>query len=252
MVLSWRQDVGSFAALRMTVGGRDMAGMVAAAGIELAHRKGLIYCRRHTSCLMIAIVDYGSGNLRSVTRALEHAGATVEITADPARLNQAQAIVMPGVSAAADTMGGLRERNLVEPLLKEIASGKPFLGLCMGLQALLTYSEEGGHQECLNVIPGVVHKLPPGLKVPEMGWNQVKQLQSHPLLEGIPDCTYFYFVHSFYAAPEDPATIVASTEYGLEFPAILARGNVVATQFHPEKSGDHGLKMYANFVRSCS
>jgi len=198
---------------------------------------------------VIAVVDYGAGNLRSVVRALEYAGALPKITAEPKDLDQAQAIVLPGVGAAQAIMGGLRERGLVEPLLANIRTGKPLLGLCLGLQALLTYSDEGGRQECLNVIPGAVHKLPDGLKVPQMGWNQVEARVEHPLLDGIPDGASFYFVHSFYVQPEDEASIVATTEYGIRFPSILARNNVFATQFHPEKSGAHGLAIYRNFVR---
>ena len=197
----------------------------------------------------VAVVDYGAGNLRSVIRALEHVGATAEITCKPAELDRARAVVLPGVAAAADTMKGLRERGLVDSLLRNIQSGKPFLGLCMGLQALLTYSEEGGHQECLDVIPGVVRKLPAGLKVPQMGWNQVACQTEHPLLDGIPDRSSFYFVHSFYAEPLDQKVVVATTEYGLSFASILARDNVFATQFHPEKSGARGLQLYRNFVR---
>jgi imidazole glycerol-phosphate synthase subunit HisH len=200
----------------------------------------------------VAVVDYGAGNLRSVVRALEHAGAEAATTSEPADLESAAAVVLPGVAAAADTMKGLVERGLVEPLLRSIRSGKPLLGLCMGLQALLTYSEEGGRQECLDVIPGAVHKLPAGLKVPQMGWNQVAYQAEHPLLDGIPDGSFFYFVHSFYAEPKDPGVVVATTEYGLRFPSILARDNVFATQFHPEKSGARGLHMYRNFVRQCS
>ncbi len=196
----------------------------------------------------VAVVDYGAGNLRSVVRALEHAGAEACVTANPHDLEDSHAVVMPGVAAAADTMRGLSERGLIEPILRGIRDGKPFLGLCMGLQALLTYSEEGGHQDCLNVIPGAVHKLPPGLKVPQMGWNQVTYRIDHPLLDGIPDGSYFYFVHSFYAEPEQPHVVVATTEYGIRFPSILARGNVFATQFHPEKSGARGLRLYENFV----
>jgi len=200
----------------------------------------------------VAVVDYGAGNLRSVVRALEHAGAKAETTSRPEDLERAAAIVLPGVAAAADTMKGLRERGLVEPLLAGIRSGKPFLGLCMGLQALLTYSEEGGRQECLDVIPGAVHKLPAGLKVPQMGWNEIACQAEHPLLDGIPDGTYFYFVHSFYAEPADAGVVVATTEYGVRFPSILARDNVFATQFHPEKSGARGLQLYRNFVGQIS
>jgi glutamine amidotransferase len=201
---------------------------------------------------MIAVVDYGAGNLRSVVRALEHAGAEAAITSNPADVDRAQAVVLPGVAAAADTMRGLQERGLVEPLLGAIGSGKPFLGLCMGLQALLTYSEEGGHQDCLDVIHGAVRKLPAGLKVPQMGWNQVICQAEHPLMDGIPDGSYFYFVHSFYAEPADARVVVATTEYGIRFPSILAQGDVFATQFHPEKSGARGLQLYRNFVRRCS
>jgi glutamine amidotransferase len=196
------------------------------------------------------VVDYGAGNLRSVARALEQAGAQAEITPLARDLDNAAAIVLPGVAAAADTMKGLRERGLVDPLLRAIDAGKPFLGLCMGLQALLTYSEEGGRQECLNVIPGAVRKLPSSLKVPQMGWNQVAIEAEHWLLRDIPDNSYFYFVHSFYGEPEDRRVVVGSTEYGLRFAAILARDNVLATQFHPEKSGARGLQLYRNFVQS--
>ncbi|MHB8621124.1 MAG: imidazole glycerol phosphate synthase subunit HisH [Chloroflexota bacterium] len=202
--------------------------------------------------MSVVVVDYGAGNLRSVRRALEHTGAEVEVTDQVEAIRRASAVVLPGVAAAADTMKGLRERGLVQPLLDVIAAGTPFLGLCMGLQALLTYSEEGGHQDCLDVIPGAVHKLPVGLKVPQMGWNQVILRQAHPLLEGIASGSYFYFVHSFYAEPRDLSTVVGTTEYGIEFPSVLARGNVLATQFHPEKSGPTGLRLYRNFVRQCA
>jgi glutamine amidotransferase len=200
---------------------------------------------------VIAVIDYGAGNLRSVVRALEHAGAEARVTSEPADVAAAAAIVLPGVAAASDTMRGLQERGLVHPLLRSIEAGKPFLGLCMGLQALLTFSEEGGRQECLNVIPGAVRKLPAGLKVPQMGWNDIACQAEHPLLDGIPDGSFFYFVHSFYAEPADQSTVIATTEYGLRFPSILARDNVFATQFHPEKSGARGLQLYRNFVRQC-
>ena len=196
-------------------------------------------------------MDYGAGNLRSVARALEQAGAQALVTARGGDLAAANGVVLPGVAAAADTMRGLTQRGLVEPLLRAIESGVPFLGLCMGLQALLTSSEEGGQQACLDVIPGIVHKLPAGLKVPQMGWNQVTLHAEHPLLNGISDGSYFYFVHSFYAEPRDLSVVLGTTEYGLRFASILARDNVFATQFHPEKSGATGLRLYRNFVDQC-
>ncbi|HUZ78723.1 MAG TPA: imidazole glycerol phosphate synthase subunit HisH [Chloroflexota bacterium] len=201
---------------------------------------------------MIAVVDYGAGNLRSVVRALEYAGVSAEVTSDADRLAGAAGMVLPGVGAAAATMQGLRERGLVGPVRQFIDSGRPFLGVCMGFQTLLTFSEEGGHQECLDIIPGAVRKLPTGLKVPQMGWNNVTWQRDHPLLRDIPDGSYFYFVHSFYAEPEADETVIATVEYGRRFPAILAQGNVFATQFHPEKSGARGLQIYRNFAAQCS
>jgi glutamine amidotransferase len=197
----------------------------------------------------ILIVDYDAGNLRSVERALAHVGADPSITADPAALDNAAGVVLPGVGAAADTMTKLRERRLVEPLREYIASGRPFLGVCMGLQALLTSSEEGGHQDCMDVIPGTVrHFGHSELKVPHMGWNTVEWLRDHRMIEGIPSGSYFYFLHSFYPAVDDPSVALGETEYGVRFPSVIARENVVLTQFHPEKSGDRGLHIYRNFV----
>jgi glutamine amidotransferase len=197
----------------------------------------------------ILIVDYDAGNLRSVERALVHAGADPLISASLRYLDDAAGVVLPGVGAAADTMTKLRERGLVEPLREYIAGGRPFLGVCMGLQALLTSSEEGGHQECMDVVPGVVrHFGHSDLKVPHMGWNTVAWTRDHRIAEGIPGGSYFYFVHSFYPSVDDDALILGETEYGLRFPSVIARDNIVLTQFHPEKSGAPGLRLYRNFV----
>lgn len=197
---------------------------------------------------MVVIVDYGAGNLRSVQRAVEHSGVKPTVTDDPAVVRAADALILPGVGAAADTMANLRSRELVEPVLDFLATGKPFLGVCMGLQALMSGSEENGWQECLGVVPGRVKRFTGDLKVPHMGWNQVRYQRAHPVFEGIPDGSNFYFVHSYYCAPEDPSYVLGATEYGGAFPAVLAKDNWVATQFHPEKSGESGLRLYRNFL----
>jgi glutamine amidotransferase len=195
------------------------------------------------------IVDYGAGNLRSVARAVEHCGHSCDITDHPAALADAEAVIVPGVGAAADTMRNLREGGFVDPLRRFIASKRPFLGVCMGLQALMTYSEEGGRHECLDVLPGRVTRFPEGMRVPQMGWNQVWQKKPHPVMRDIADGAYFYFVHSYYVEPEDLESIAATTDYGVLFPSLVVKDNVVATQFHPEKSGANGLRFYANFLR---
>ena len=202
--------------------------------------------------MSVVIVDYGAGNLRSVERAVARAGFESVISGRPEDVAAAGVLIVPGVGAAADTMRNLRERGLVEPIRRYIAAGRPFLGVCMGLQALLTVSEEGGEHECLGIIPGRVKKLPGGQKVPHMGWNQVRQSRPHPIFDGIPDESYFYFVHSYYPAPADPAVVIGETDYGMRFASVLARDNIVATQFHPEKSGEMGLRMYQNFLASVS
>jgi glutamine amidotransferase len=196
----------------------------------------------------IVVVDYGAGNLRSVARAVAHAGFEPLVTSDPHEVPLADALIVPGVGAAADTMRNLREHGMVEPIREYIASGRPFFGVCMGQQALLTVSEEGGEHECLGIIEGRVKRLPRGLKVPHMGWNTVRQTRPHPIFEGIPDESYFYFVHSYYPEPVDRGVVIGETEYGVTFASVLAKDNVVATQFHPEKSGAMGLRMYANFL----
>jgi glutamine amidotransferase len=198
----------------------------------------------------VVIVDYGAGNLRSVARAVVHVGFDPCVSADPEDVDRADALIVPGVGAAADTMRNLREHRMVEPIREYIASGRPFLGVCMGQQALLSISEEGGEHECLGIIPGRVVRFASGdgRKVPHMGWNNVRQMSPHPIFDGIPDDAFFYFLHSYYPAPEDPKVVIGETEYGVTFASVLARDNIVATQFHPEKSGEMGLRMYANFL----
>jgi imidazole glycerol-phosphate synthase subunit HisH len=212
----------------------------------------------------IIIIDYGAGNLRSVARAVAHSGQEPRVTSDPRDVASADAVIMPGVGAAADTMRNLREHGMVEPVRDYIASGRPFFGVCMGQQALLSVSEEGGEHECLGIIPGRVKKLPSNngtpsaseangngarLKIPQMGWNRVRQKAEHPIFDGIADDSYFYFLHSYYPQPDDDGVVIGETEYGVTFASVLARDNIVATQFHPEKSSDAGLRMYANFLR---
>jgi len=198
---------------------------------------------------MIAIVDYGAGNLRSVTNAIARLGYQPLVTASASDVARAQAVILPGVGAAGDTMENLRRLGLVDVINQFIADDRPFFGVCIGLQVLFSGTEEGGWQECLGVIPGRVKRLPAGLKIPHMGWNQVKQRLSHPIFEGVPDGANFYFVHSYYGEPEDSSLIAGETEYGLPFASVVVRGNLVATQFHPEKSGEFGLKLYQNFIK---
>jgi len=198
---------------------------------------------------MIAVVDYGAGNLRSVTNAIAKLGYGMKITSRPEDVQNAQMVILPGVGAAGDTMKSLEELGMAEPIRRFIAEERPFLGICIGLQVLFAGTEEGGWYECLGVLPGRVRRLPDGLKIPHMGWNQVRQKVSHPVFDGIPDEANFYFVHSYYAEPEDNSLVAGETDYGISFCSMVARGSLVATQFHPEKSGEYGLKMYDNFIK---
>jgi glutamine amidotransferase len=199
----------------------------------------------------IVVVDYDAGNLRSVQRALEAVGQRPRVTPDWRDVENAEALVLPGVGSAQDCMRKLVARDLVEPLKTYAASGRPFLGVCVGLQLLFDGSEEGGGVECLGILAGTVRRFPAesGVKIPQIGWNDVSIVRPHPLLDDVPDGTYFYFVHSYYADAADPSVVVGTATYGVEFAAIVAHSNVVATQFHPEKSADLGLRLYANFGR---
>jgi glutamine amidotransferase len=197
---------------------------------------------------MIVVIDYGASNLRSVVNAISRLGYEAKITSIPREILAAQAVILPGVGAAADTMANLEAMGLVNPIRRLIAEERPFLGVCIGLQILLNGTEEGGWHNCLGIIPGVVHKLPPGLKIPHIGWNQVSQRVDHAIFSGISDETNFYFVHSYYVEPDDRSLVVGETEYGIPICSVIAKGNLIATQFHPEKSGEDGLKIYNNFI----
>jgi len=201
---------------------------------------------------MIAIVDYGAGNLRSVANVIGKLGYQPTVTSKPGDLRDATAVILPGVGAAADTMRNLERLGLSEAIRRAVADGLPMLAICVGMQVLFDETEEGGRHRCLGIIPGVVRRLPPGLKIPHMGWNQVSQKIHHPLFDSIRDGADFYFVHSYCAEPKDRAVVLGTTNYGVPFCSALASGNLMATQFHPEKSGENGLRMYENFLRLVS
>ena len=203
----------------------------------------------------VAVVDYGMGNLRSVVKALEHVAdkaAEVVLTDSPEVIARADRVVFPGQGAARDCMAALRDTGMDE-VVREAAASKPFLGICMGMQVLMTRSEENGGTDLLGLYPGAVTRFEEWIdgehyKVPQMGWNTVRQTQSHPLFEGIPDNSYFYFVHSYHVDPEDPSLMAGETEYGVAFASAIARDNVFAIQCHPEKSADSGLRLLKNFI----
>ncbi len=207
----------------------------------------------------VAVVDYGMGNLHSVAKALEHVapeGTRVLVTEDPDQVVAADRVVLPGVGAIRDCMGELVRRGL-DQAVREVAGAKPLLGVCVGMQVLMDWSEENGGTQCLGVLPGRVlsfaHMPRPedgsALKVPHMGWNQVHQALAHPLWEGIAQDARFYFVHSYYVEPEGPDLIAGFSIYPVPFTAALACGKLFATQFHPEKSQQDGLRLYANFLK---
>lgn len=198
---------------------------------------------------MIAIIDYGMGNLRSVQKGLEKVGFTAEIVDDPAAVRAADGVILPGVGAFADAMGNLAERGLDMAIREVIASGRPFLGICLGQQLLFESSEEWGVHPGLGVFRGTVRRLPPGLKVPHMGWNEVEIARPSPLLAGVPDHTRFYFVHSFYVDPVEEDIVLGWTDYGVRFASAVGRERVFGIQFHPEKSSAWGLRILENFGR---
>ncbi len=200
---------------------------------------------------MIAIVDYGMGNLRSVQRGFERVGAEARIVQSPRELKDARGIVVPGDGAFGKAMENLRAANWVEPLRTACERGIPFFGICVGMQLLFETSEEMGQHKGLGILRGSVKRFHSGLKVPQMGWNQIRispMNHSSSLLRDVPDGGYAYFVHSYYCAPSDPSVIAATTDYGIEFASVVARGNIFGVQFHPEKSQLVGLKMLENFV----
>jgi glutamine amidotransferase len=200
---------------------------------------------------MIAIIDYQMGNLRSVQKGFEKVGHEAIITSDPAELAKADKVVLPGVGAFGDAMAELRRRDLVQPIRDLVASGKPFLGICLGLQLLFDVGFEGGEHEGLGILRGQVvrFELPPEFKVPHMGWNQLTIRRASPLLTGLSDGVHCYFVHSFYVVPADPGVIATETSYSKPFCSSIWRDNLVATQFHPEKSQRDGLRMLQNFAQ---
>ena len=204
---------------------------------------------------MIAVVDYRAGNLTSVARALHYLHQPYQITDDPAVLERASHVIFPGVGAAGEAMAYLRQTGLDQQIRSLVAAGKPLLGICLGTQVIFEYSEEN-ETRCLGIVPGSVRLFPrtlqqegPPLKIPHMGWNEVAFTKPHPVFENIEQGAAFYFVHSYYPAPDDPTWILGWTDYGLRFCSAIARGNLVAVQFHPEKSGRPGLRILENFCR---
>ena len=199
----------------------------------------------------LAVVDYGMGNLRSVQKAFERLGQAAEVTRDPERIPAAPGVVLPGVGAFGACMENLRALGLVEPVRHAIASGRPFLGICLGMQLLFEESDEFGPVRGLGILPGRVVRFPvdPARKVPHMGWNTRRMAHPVPALAGIEDGAYVYFVHSYYPVPADPAVVATTTVHGAEFASSVARDNVFACQFHPEKSQQVGLRLLGNFVR---
>lgn len=197
---------------------------------------------------VIAIIDYGMGNLRSVQRAFQKVGAEVVITDERETIKSARAVVLPGVGAFGDAMTNLRSQGLVETIERVVERGKPLFGICLGLQLFFEESEEMGLHRGLGFFPGQVRRFDVGLKVPHIGWNQVHIRRQGPLLAGLADGSYAYFAHSYYVEPTEDDIILATTDYGLDFASIVGQGNVFGIQFHPEKSQDVGLRILSNFV----
>jgi glutamine amidotransferase len=199
---------------------------------------------------LVAVVDYGIGNLHSAHKALQRQGADARLTADPGLIADAVAVVLPGVGAFGACLAALRSRHLEEPVLAAVESGRPFLGVCIGTQMLFDASEEDPGGRGLGVLPGTVRWIPPGVKRPQMQWNRVDVAAEEAMFAGLGERPWFYFVHSLHGVPDDPATVVATCEYGGPLNAAFRAGNVFAVQFHPEKSAAAGLGLLANFVAS--
>jgi glutamine amidotransferase len=196
---------------------------------------------------MIDVIDYRAGNSPSVVYALERLGMPCRLAAKPEQIAESQRLILPGVGAAKATLDSLHESDLVDALTQRVQrDGVPFLGICIGLQVLFEHSEEGS-TECLGWLAGRVRRFPDGQRVPQIGWNEVRFARPHPLVSGLPDRGHFYFVNSYYADPANGADALGQTEYGVEFCSVVARDNVVATQFHAEKSGRLGLRLLTNF-----
>ena len=202
----------------------------------------------------VTIIDYGMGNLRSVQKGFENLGFSARVSDDPQVVAQAQRLVLPGVGAFKDCMDNLRAGGFIEPIHRHVEAGRPFLGICLGLQLLFTESVEFGRHQGLDIIPGQVMCFPSGksaqgeeLKVPHMGWNRIRIERQAPVYAGIEDGAFVYFVHSFYVVPDDPGVIATTTDYGISFCSSIWRDNVMATQFHPEKSQQIGLHILKNF-----
>lgn len=197
---------------------------------------------------MIAIIDYGMGNLRSVEKGFQKVGVEVRVTNRPSDIRDADGVVLPGVGAFKDCMNELTNLNLTGAIVESIKEGKPYLGICLGFQILFSESEEFGYCKGLDIYKGKVPRFPVSeLKVPHMGWNEIKIRKENPLLKGIPDKSSFYFVHSYYVAPEDDSIILTTTDYGIEFTSSIWKDNVYGVQFHPEKSQALGLQLLRNF-----
>ena len=196
---------------------------------------------------MIAIIDYGMGNLRSVEKGFLKVGIDAKVVSRPSALDDAHAIVLPGVGSFKDCMRNLENMALIDPILRSIETGKPYLGICLGLQVLFTESEEFGFCKGLGIFEGKVVRFQINLKVPHMGWNNITISRRPPLLNGIEDEAFFYFVHSFYVVPRNSDVIATTTDYGVRFTSMVWKDNIFATQFHPEKSQDMGLRILKNF-----
>lgn len=198
---------------------------------------------------MIVIINYGLGNLASVYNALMKLGIPTKISSNIAMLQEAKALILPGVGAAGEGMKNLKVRKLDKEIIKQVSNGKPLLGICLGMQLLLSFSEEG-NVDCLSIIRGKVKKFENGLKIPETGWNQIEKRNGSKLLKGIKNNKYFYFVNSYYCDPEDKKVIKGTTEYGNIFCSVLEKKNIFGVQFHPERSGENGLRLLRNFWES--